>query len=168
MKNQPINNIQWINVEELKMNDYNPNTVIKQELRLLEFSILTNGWIQPILISEDKTVIDGFHRALLSKTSQKIKEAFKGQVPCVVMDISEQDRMMLTIRINRAKGTHSGYKMHKIVKTLIEKHKVSKEEICKQLGMSIKELELLNMDGVFEKLDIGNHEYSMSWKTKDK
>jgi len=166
-KDNPIDRIEWIDAKDLKMNDYNPNTVVKQELKLLEFSILKNGWIQPILISEDRTVIDGFHRALLSKTSEKVIKAFKGQVPCVVMDIDEKDRMMLTIRINRAKGTHNGYKMHKIVHKLKNELNVKEQEIMEQLGMSKKELDLLSLDGVFERLEIGSHEYSMSWKTKD-
>ena len=47
--NDPISKVTWINVDNLKSNNYNPNVVLNQELKLLEFSILKNGWIQPIL-----------------------------------------------------------------------------------------------------------------------
>jgi len=163
--NEPINNIKWVDAKELNMNDYNPNTVLNQELKLLEFSILKNGWIQPIIIGNDKVIIDGFHRALLSKQSKKIKEKYDGKVPCVVMDMSVAERKMLTIRINRAKGVHNGYKMHSIVQSLISEHKLEKSYVAKSLGMSKKELELLLKDDVFDKLDIKNHKYSMAWVT---
>ena len=60
--NDPINNVEWVEVAKIKSNDYNPNVVLNQELKLLEFSIMTNGWIQPILVTKDYTIIDGFHR----------------------------------------------------------------------------------------------------------
>ena len=46
----------------LQANGYNPNVVLKTELELLEFSVLKTGWIQPILVSRDYVIIDGFHR----------------------------------------------------------------------------------------------------------
>ena len=58
----PINNIQWILASDLNGNDYNPNVVFTPELKLLERSLLKTGWVQPILISKDKIIIDGFHR----------------------------------------------------------------------------------------------------------
>ena len=67
----PIENVVWVDVSKLKMNDYNPNKVLRSEMILLELSITRNGWIQPILITEDYEIIDGFHRATLAKTSKK-------------------------------------------------------------------------------------------------
>ena len=65
--NDPINNIEWLDANELDGNDYYPNVVFTPELKLLELSILKTGWVQPILISRDKIIIDGFHRWSLSK-----------------------------------------------------------------------------------------------------
>ena len=62
-KEEPITNVEWIEVDQLNANDYNPNVVLNKELKLLELSLMTNGWIQPILINKDKTIIDGFHRS---------------------------------------------------------------------------------------------------------
>ena len=55
--NNPIDNIKWLDANELNGNDYNPNVVFTPELKLLETSILKTGWVQPILISKDKTII---------------------------------------------------------------------------------------------------------------
>lgn len=164
-KEEPITNVEWIEVDQLNANDYNPNVVLNKELKLLELSLMTNGWIQPILINKDKTIIDGFHRSYLSKSSKLVKEKYKGKVPCVVMDLSEAERMLLTIRINRAKGNHVAFKMHSIVKKLIDEHKVDKKYIQESIGASKDEVELLYKDGVFDALNIKEHKYSRAWKS---
>lgn len=164
-KQDPISNVKWIEVEKLNANDYNPNVVLNKELKLLELSVLKNGWIQPILINNDNTIIDGFHRSYLSRNSKLLKEKYNGKVPCVVMDLTEAERMLLTIRINRAKGNHVAFKMHEIVKTLVDKHEVSMEYIQESIGASKDEVELLYKDGVFDALNIKEHKYSRAWKS---
>ena len=85
----PISNIKWISVDSLKANDYNPNVVLNKELKLLELSIMKNGWIQPILINRDYTIIDGFHRSYLTKNSKPLQNKYSNKVPCVIIDLSE-------------------------------------------------------------------------------
>ena len=69
----PIDKIEWRDAQTLNSNNYNPNVVLNQELKLLELSILQQGWIQPVLILGDGTIIDGFHRATLAKESKSLK-----------------------------------------------------------------------------------------------
>ena len=80
----PIDKIEWISAYDLIANNYNPNAVFSPELKALEKNILSIGWVQPVIISKDKTIIDGFHRTMLSMESKKIKEKYNGKVPCVV------------------------------------------------------------------------------------
>ena len=87
MKKEPIEQIKWIDANVLVANDYNPNVVMNAELRALELNILTVGWVQPIIVSTENIIIDGFHRTMLSKQSKKLKEIYGGLVPCVVFDI---------------------------------------------------------------------------------
>jgi ParB-like chromosome segregation protein Spo0J len=164
-KEDPISNVQWVDAEKLNANDYNPNVVLNKELQLLELSVLKNGWIQPVLVNKDYTIIDGYHRSFLSRTSKALKEKYEGKVPCVVMDLTEPERMLLTIRINRAKGNHIAVKMHDIVKALIDKHEVSVDYICKSIGAGKDEVDLLYKDGVFDALNIKEHKYSKAWKS---
>jgi ParB-like chromosome segregation protein Spo0J len=159
----PIENIQWLDAELLRANDYNPNVVYNQELRLLEHSILLSGWIQPLLITQDYEIIDGFHRWTLTKMSKELNALTEGKVPCCVMTLTEPERMMLTIRINRAKGNHIAVKMHEVITKLVEQYGISLSEIGKNIGANKDEVELLCMDGVFKKLDIQNHKYSKAW-----
>ena len=58
----PLSSLQWVERARLHANDYNPNKVSEENLRLLVQSILTNGWTLPIVCRPDLTIIDGFHR----------------------------------------------------------------------------------------------------------
>jgi ParB-like chromosome segregation protein Spo0J len=162
----PISRIQWIDVNKLNPNEYNPNHVLTAEMKLLKFSILKSGWIQPILVSEDMHIIDGFHRYTLAKTQDDVWALTHGKVPCAVLDINEAERMMLTVRINRAKGNHIALKMHELVTTLVETHGLSPDEIGKNIGADKHEIETLLMENVFEKKDVANKPFSRAWYPK--
>lgn len=159
----PIESIEWREAASLNANDYNPNVVMNQELRLLEFSILRQGWVQPVLVTEDGTIIDGFHRAMLARDSKAIKEKYRGKCPCVVLPLTRAEAMMLTIRINRAKGSHVAFRMSEIVRELIDEHGLDPQQVGQEIGANKDEVDLLYKEGVFEARDIKNYRYSKAW-----
>lgn len=163
IENSPINKVEWVDVDNLIANDYNPNVVYPQELKLLDFSIVTHGWIQPLLITTENVIIDGFHRYMIAKTSKTLRELSNSKVPVVKMELSEAERKLLTIRINRAKGSHIAFKMSDIIKSLVNEHGMPIKQIAKEIGATKDEIELLLMDNVFKKLKIEEHEYSKAW-----
>lgn len=163
IENSPVNKIEWVDANTLSANDYNPNVVYKQEMNLLEFSIIAQGWVQPLLITKENVIIDGFHRWLLAKNSKKMKAEFGTQVPVVRLDLTEPERKLLTIRINRAKGSHVAFKMSDLIKSLVNDHDMPVEQIAREIGGTKEEIELLLMENVFKKLDIVNHQYSKAW-----
>ena len=71
--------------------------------------------------------------------------------------------MLLTIRINRAKGSHIAFKMSSIVQELIDVHKLDPMEVAKEIGANRDEIDLLYKKGVFEAKDIKNYKYSKAW-----
>jgi ParB-like chromosome segregation protein Spo0J len=159
----PIDEIVWRDAKDLNANYWNPNRVHKQELRLLEHSLLTTGWIQPILINENNLIIDGFHRWRLSCDSKKIAEAFGGKVPTAMLKVDDAMAMAITVRINRAKGTHVAVEMHKLVHALLTQHYWSREQIAKEIGATLQEVDILAQDGVFAAKNIANWAYSQAW-----
>lgn len=161
--NEPIERIEWRQAGDLCANDYSPNVVLNAELKLLSASILRNGWIQPILISADGVIIDGFHRWWLSVNDKAVRERYGGRVPCVVLDLSEPERMLLTVRINRAKGVHVAAKMHDLVTKVHQTYGYSVKEISEQIGATFAEVDLLLREGVFDALNIKQHRYSRAW-----
>jgi len=166
LKDHPISNIEWIDVNNLNSNDYNPNCVAKPEMKLLELSLLKQGWVQPIICTKDLTIIDGYHRTWLTKNSQAVRDMTGGLVPVSRLDLSEPERMFLTIRMNRAKGNHVAFKMHEVITQLYQTYGVPKEEIAKNIGANLDEVELLLQENVFQAMDIKNHKYSKAWVPK--
>ena len=136
---KPVANVQIIDRNLLKPNDYNPNKVSEQNLELLVQSILTNGWTLPIVARPDYTIIDGFHRWTVSGREPLLSK-LGGKVPIVIVDHkTEAEDMYGTITHNRARGTHLLEPMKAIVKKLIDQGKTTKE-ICKELGMKPEEV----------------------------
>jgi len=71
-------------------------------------------------------------------------------------------RKLLTIRINRAKGTHVAVRMSDIVKSLVNDG-LSREYVAEQIGAKIFEVNLLLEDSIFTKHNVEQHTYSKSW-----
>jgi ParB-like chromosome segregation protein Spo0J len=163
----PISRIEWRDVDSLQSNSWNPNVVFSPEMALLERSILLTGWIQPILVATDGTIIDGFHRATLSKQSKALRERYVGMVPCAVLDVPREQAMILTIRMNRAKGSHVAVRMSAIVHELIDVHHFDPAQIAVEIGATRDEVDLLYQDNVFEARDIANWTWSKAWYPRE-
>ena len=136
---EPISHVQIVDRDSLKPNNYNPNKVMEENLKLLEQSILNNGWTLPIVVRPDMVIIDGFHRWTVAGR-EPLKSLLGGKVPIVVVahDTHEED-IYGTITHNRARGTHLLDPMKAIIKELLESGKTV-QEISKQLGMSDEEI----------------------------
>lgn len=136
----PLKSLQWVDREKLRANDYNPNKVSEDNLKLLTQSIMTNGWTLPIVVRPDYTIIDGFHRWTVAGR-EPLKSKLGGKVPVVVVDHHGDTSADVygTITHNRARGTHLLEPMKAIVKQLIDEGKTV-EEIGKQLGMKPEEV----------------------------
>jgi ParB-like chromosome segregation protein Spo0J len=163
MSNDPIDNIKWLKAEDLEANYWNPNRVHKPELRLLEHSLLSTGWIQPILVNKNNMVIDGFHRWRLSQDSKAIRERWNGLVPCAVLPVENDEAMAITVRINRAKGSHSAIEMHKLAIALVEQYNWPREQVAREIGATLDEVNLLLQQGVFTNKNIKDWAYSKAW-----
>lgn len=135
----PLSSLQWVDRDTLHPNDYNPNKVSKDNLKLLTRSIETNGWTLPIVVRPDYTIIDGFHRWTVAG-QEPLRSKLGGKVPVVVVNHEDEaDDIYGTVTHNRARGTHLLEPMKAIVKRLLGEGKTVKE-IGKQLGMRPEEV----------------------------
>lgn len=166
---QPVSHVQIVDRNLLKPNDYNPNKVTEENLKLLTQSILTNGWTLPIVCRPDYTIIDGFHRWTVSGR-EPLLSMLEGKVPVVIVDHKTHDEDIYgTITHNRARGTHLLEPMKKIVQELLNSGK-SVQEISKQLGMRPEEVFRLSdfsRDDFLKILTGGQTEYSKAYIVKD-
>ena len=165
IKDHPVSFVQWINVELVHANDYNPNKVAPPEMELLELSIKKDGFTQPIVTWKNGNkyeVVDGFHRHLVGK------KLGLTHLPVVVINKkneSKGDRISSTIRHNRARGKHVISAMSEIVIELKNRNWTNKR-ISKELGMDEEEiLRLCQITGLEEIFK--DEDFSKSWNIED-
>lgn len=136
---EPLRNIQFIDRDKIIPNDYNPNKVLENNMKLLTQSILSNGFCFPIVIRPDYTIIDGFHRWIVSGR-EPLKTLLGNKVPVVIVAHENRaDDMAGTITFNRARGTHLLEPMENIVQELLAEG-LTVDEISKKLGMTREEI----------------------------
>lgn len=169
MKEHPIHNVQWVHIDKVKANNYNPNSVAKNEMNLLYTSIKQDGYTQPVVTIYDKKndkyiIVDGFHRYSIMKMYKDIYATTNGHLPIVVIKKDISERMASTIRHNRARGKHSIDGMSHIVFKMLDKG-IDDSTICHNLGLEPEELIRLKHITGFSKL-FANTEYSKSWETR--
>lgn len=164
IKDQPINEVQWIPIEKVYANDYNPNSVATQEMKLLYVSVKKDGYTQPVVTIYDEkkdryVIVDGFHRYSIMRRYKDIYASCEGKLPCVVLKgKTMNDRMASTIRHNRARGKHSVQGMSNVVMEMLL-NGASDLEVCNNLGLEAEELVRLKYITGYAKL-YENNEYS--------
>jgi ParB-like chromosome segregation protein Spo0J len=161
-KQHPVSFVRWVPTDKVHANDYNPNSVAKPEMELLELSILEDGFTQPIVVWQDGDeyeVIDGFHRHLVGK------KIGLSNLPVVIVNenrTDKADRIASTIRHNRARGKHQVGAMSEIVQELSRRN-WSEQKIGKELGMEPDEvLRLKQISGLADLF--ADEEFSEAWE----
>lgn len=168
MKDEPIDLVLWVRKDSVTANDYNPNTVAPPEMKLLELSIMEDGYTQPIVTFKNegvREVVDGFHRNRVGKESKEVAKRIHGYLPVVTINedrVDKGDRMAATIRHNRARGKHKVDAMSEIIVEL-KRRNWSDEKIGNQLGMEPDEvLRLTQITGLTD--IFADKEFSQAWE----
>jgi len=166
-KNEPVDCIQWVPIDNVYANDYNPNSVAPPEMKLLQLSIAEDGYTQPIVAYgnvDHSEVVDGFHRNRVGRECEDVKNRIHGYLPITLINHDREDkgdRMASTIRHNRARGKHSVDGMSAIIQDLSRRN-WSEEKIAKELGMEPDEvLRLKQITGLAEMF--ADKEFSEAW-----
>ncbi len=162
----PVSAVRWVPVEHVHANDYNPNSVAPPEMALLQVSIESDGYTQPIVCwqtgADEYEVIDGFHRYCVGKERLNLSH-----LPIVVVNTDRTDRgdrIAATIRHNRARGKHKVGAMSEIVQELARRN-WSAEKIARELGMEPDEvLRLKQITGLAELF--ADRDFSKAWEAE--
>ncbi|UCQ56841.1 ParB N-terminal domain-containing protein [Edwardsiella piscicida] len=164
---EPVDCVLWIANERIEANDYNPNVMAPVEKRLLQRSLASDGYTQPVVAvaqGERYVVIDGFHRYLLGRKNVTLRQRLQGYLPVTLLVSASEDaaaRIAATIRHNRARGKHQIAPMSDIVRDL---HRLGWDEgrIGEELGMDADEvLRLKQISGLAELF--ADEGYSQGW-----
>lgn len=166
---EPVDFVAWVKSDDIRANDYNPNTVAPPEMKLLELSIMEDGYTQPIVthdLGDTREVVDGFHRNRVGKESKIVRARIRGYLPVVTIRADRTDetaRMAATIRHNRARGKHGVEPMTGIVMHLAKKG-WDDGKISTELGMDADEV--LRFKQVTGLADLfADREFSEAWGT---
>lgn len=166
---EPVDFVRWVKNDLVHANDYNPNSVAPPEMRLLEHSILKDGYTQPIVTWPNNgiEVVDGFHRHRVGKESESVSARIHGYLPVVQIRPSQEDkndRMAATIRHNRARGAHKVESMSDIVVEL-KRRFWSDDRIATELGMDADEVlrlqQITGLAAVF-----AHEDFSEAWEAE--
>jgi len=90
--------VEIVDIDWLKPNDYNPNRQTDDEFEKLKKSIIENGFKQPIVVLEDGTIVDGFHRW------KACRDLGMPQIAVVKTNLDDVQRKLATIQFNEARG----------------------------------------------------------------
>lgn len=171
MRAEPVDLVVWVKADDVEANDYNPNSTAPPEMRLLEHSILEDGYTQPVVTwmdGERRETVDGFHRSEVGRNSKPVRQRTRGYLPVTTVNASrtdKTDRMAATIRHNRARGKHRVEGMSQIVQELTRR-KWTEQRIGKELGMDPDEvLRLKQITGLAELF--GEREFSQAWEPEE-
>lgn len=166
-KDEPVDCVLWVKADRVQANDYNPNSVAPPEMRLLEHSILEDGYTQPIVAWENAgaiEVVDGFHRNRVGRECKAVRKRIKGYLPVTIINTDREDRsdrIAATIRHNRARGKHQVQAMSDIVIEL-KRRNWANDRISRELGMDEDEiLRLCQITGLADLFS--DQEFSKSW-----
>jgi ParB-like chromosome segregation protein Spo0J len=168
---EPVDCVQWVPIEDVIANDYNPNSVAPPEMRLLEHSITEDGYTQPIVAwqqGDHFEVIDGFHRNRVGRECPAVRKRIKEHLPLAIINSEREDRgdrIASTIRHNRARGKHQIAAMSDIVVEL-KRRNWADEKIGRELGMDPDEvLRLSQITGLSEMF--ADREFSEAWEANE-
>lgn len=162
---EPISSVLWVPISTISPNSYNPNKMAVSEKRLLLLSMLEHGITSPLVVSAEEgqryILIDGYHRWRLIKKSKELRSRVNHNVPVVILDLPNSDRIVATIRHNRARGRHQIGEISEVVK-ILSSNGWSPVKIMDALGMDADEvLRLKQFKGLGELFK--NEDYSSSW-----
>ena len=93
--------IKSINISELKEAEYNPRVKLSdndEEYQSLKTSLESFGYVTPIIINSDYTVIGGHQRL------NALKELGYDAVDCVVVNLNKEEEKTLNIALNKIDG----------------------------------------------------------------
>lgn len=110
-------NIQKLNIEKLKAAEYNPRKDLKpedEEYQKIKKSILEFGYVAPVIVNSDMTVIGGHQRLKV------LKELGYTEIECNIVDLDKNKEKALNIALNKISGEWDNAKLEELLADLKE------------------------------------------------
>lgn len=90
-----------IQIDKLSIRENNPNQMSDEQLDSLEYSMQKFGYIQPIIVDQYNTIVDGAHRY------KALKKRGVSHVDIVRVSLKDDsERRLLSQTMNKLRGSH--------------------------------------------------------------
>lgn len=110
-------NIQKISIEKLKPAEYNPRKDLKpedEEYQKIKKSLVEFGYVAPVIVNADMTVIGGHQRLKV------LKELGYTEIECNIVDMDKDKEKALNIALNKITGEWDNTKLEELLAELKE------------------------------------------------
>jgi len=87
-----------VNIADLKLAKYNPRQISDHDMASLVNSIREFGFVEPIVVNKNNTVIGGHQRIIAAK------QLSMDRLPVVYVDLSKKKEKILNLALNRVHG----------------------------------------------------------------
>lgn len=111
--------IQKIDINKLIPATYNPRKDLKpndEEYIKIKNSIINFGYVEPIIINKDFTVIGGHQRLKV------LKELNYEKIECIVVDLDKTQEKSLNIALNKISGEWNTEKLENLLQELLQEN----------------------------------------------
>ncbi len=108
-------NIQKISIEKLKPAEYNPRKDLKpedEEYQKIKKSLVEFGYVAPVIVNADMTVIGGHQRLKV------LKELGYTEIECNIVDLDKDKEKALNIALNKITGEWDNAKLEELLAEL--------------------------------------------------
>lgn len=105
-------NIVKIKIENLKPAEYNPRIDLKPEnieYQKIKRSLIEFGYVAPIIVNADMTVISGHQRLKV------LKELGYTEIDCNIVDLDKKKEKALNIALNKISGDWDNDKLEELL-----------------------------------------------------
>ena len=138
--------------------------ILKPDQKVLVSSLITYGWVQPIVAnSKNQTIIDGHERWLIAANEKEIVERDNGLVPVQWVNCDDIDAMLMHVRLNRGRGSLYAKNLSRLLMKVLRSEKYDEATLRRMLGMQREEFELLSDPGLLKSRNVAGHTYSRAW-----
>lgn len=147
--------IEYVPIDSVKPNSYNPNRQDDREFELLKQSMREDGFTAPIVVQADtKEIVDGEHRW------RAARDIGITEIPVVFTQMTLEQMRISTLRHNRAVGSEDVDLATDLLRDLRELGALDWAQ--EALGLDDDQLQKL-IDDVKAPDDLAGEEYSQAW-----
>lgn len=136
-------------ISELNPAAYNPRFISETEMAKLKKSILEFGFVEPVVVNADNTIIGGHQRV---KAATEIGWT---EVPCVMVNVTPERAKLLNLALNKISGEWDYNRLYDILLSLpdddVKLAGFDKDEMAKIKALLAQLDDDINLDDDFEK-----------------